>query len=110
MEAELAALADLTVDNEAARKKIHFCSYDFSSLITPVDTSTESSSIIEGCIWKLQTVLKEIENMSLNGQRTNNLALMKDLIKNIDEVENETGYFYLVECSKVSNHLIIQIR
>eukprot|EP00557_Chaetoceros_sp_GSL56_P012576 CAMPEP_0176476674 /NCGR_PEP_ID=MMETSP0200_2-20121128/185_1 /TAXON_ID=947934 /ORGANISM="Chaetoceros sp., Strain GSL56" /LENGTH=926 /DNA_ID=CAMNT_0017872373 /DNA_START=723 /DNA_END=3501 /DNA_ORIENTATION=- len=88
VEAEIAALENLTVEKEASRKRIHFCSHDFSSMITPVDTATESSNIIEACIWKLQTVIKEIENISVPECRANNLNLMEDLIKTFDELEN----------------------
>lgn len=101
VEAELAALEDFTVANVATRKKIHFCSYDFSSTITPVDTSTESINIIEGCIWKLQRVLKEAERISVGGCRSTNLSVIKELIKMFDELGKENGYLILVECSKV---------
>lgn len=100
VEAELAALEDFTVANVATRKKIHFCSYDFSSTITPVDTSTESINIIEGCIWKLQRVLKEAERISVGGCRSTNLSVIKELIKMFDELGKENGYLILVECSK----------
>ena len=101
VEAELAALQDVDIVNETAQKKIHFCSFNFSSVITPIDTSTESCNIIEDCIWKLQAVLEEIKQLLSKDDKDDTINLVKHVIKTFGDLENENGGKSFAECSKV---------
>lgn len=100
VEAELAALENLDIVNNHTRKKICFCSFNFSSTITPIDTSTESCNILEACIWKLEAVIKEIQILSSFEYQDDNINLIKDLINTFGDLENGAAKNHFEECSK----------
>lgn len=62
--AEVASLRDLDIKSESCMKKIHFCSYDMSSMITPIDTVEDSNLIVENCIDALHRIIEVINDLS----------------------------------------------
>ena len=61
--AEVASLRDLDMNTEPSVKKIYFCSYDMSSIISPIDTVEDSNLIVENCIDALNHVVEVINSV-----------------------------------------------
>ena len=67
VDAEVAILScsnNLKVNEQ--KKSIRFCSYDFSSVFTPVDIVMGSNKHIEVCIYALEKILQEIDHLCLD--------------------------------------------
>jgi len=101
VDAELASLEDLNITNEVRRKKTHFCSFDLSSTITPVDTFVESNDIIERCIGALHRVVQRVDGFSSSMDLDNVVESIDSFITILLEIENETDQESFAECSKV---------
>lgn len=76
VEAELAvekrATQDIVDDRiDSGRKRLRFCSYDFSSITSPVDMIVGSNEQLEHSIDALENVVEEIETMSAGGSNAN---------------------------------------
>ena len=100
--AEAASLKDLDSTQEVRRKKLHFCSFDFSSTITPFDTAVESIDIIETCISKLHGIIQEAEKLSAKGDCDNNVRTIEAFVNALTRIENEDKVPSYTQCSKVS--------
>jgi len=104
--AEAASLKDLDNTNEVhekiANKKLHFCSFDFSCTITPVDTAMESIDIVETCISKLHGIIQEAEKLSAKGFCDNNVRTIEAFVNALTRIENEDKALSYTQCSKVS--------
>ena len=98
--AELASLKDLNISNETSRKKLHFCSFDYSSTITPIDTMSESIEIIESCIFKLRDIIDEEIILSKASSETMNVIC--SFINSLEDLCKEEDLKTFSECSKVS--------
>ena len=59
--AEIASLGSPKLKGRKRKRKLHFCSFDHSSAITPVDIVQDSNSYIEGCIESLVRVIQEFK-------------------------------------------------
>ena len=101
--AEAASLKDLDNTKEVRRKKLHFCSFDFSSTITPFDTAVESIDIIETCISKLHGIIQEAEKLSAKGDCDNNVRTIEAFVNALTRIESEDKASSYTQCSKVSS-------
>jgi hypothetical protein len=90
---------DHTIRNEIGKKKkVCFCSFDNSSIITPVDTEHGSESIIENCISSLHKVLQEIDVVKQKNINEHISVIMVTLAQLSSNAKNAL----LIECVKVS--------
>jgi hypothetical protein len=96
--AELASLMDTKVKHNSTKKKVHFCSTNNSSMITPVDTEEGSEKVIENCIASLHKVLQEADNLP-SIVRIKNLNILITILK---EIASASSHPILLECAKVS--------
>ncbi len=100
VDAEISSLKDIKAKHNFKKKKLHFCSIDNSSMITPVDTEEQSESIIEGCIESFQKVLKEAETFMQSGQ----YAYLRPFVTTLQQISDlPSGHVCFAECAKVSD-------
>ena len=97
--AEVASLKDLDTTKKIRRKKLNFCSFDFSSTINPTDTAVESNVIIESCISKLHGIIQEIDKLSA---KTDCVQTIGAFVNALICIENESQTLSYAQCSKVS--------
>ncbi len=89
---------DPTKRNEVGKKKkVCFCSFDNSSIITPVDTEKGSESIIENCIYSLHKVLQEIDDL----KQKNINEYIKVVMVTLLQLSSDNRKALLTECVKV---------
>lgn len=99
--AEMTSLQDTehTIKNEIGKKKkVFFCSFDNSSIITPVDTEQGSESIIENCIYSLHKVLQEVDVI----KQKNINEYISVVIVTLMQLRSNARNSLLTECVKVS--------
>ncbi len=99
VDAEISSLKDTQIKHNISTKKLHFCSTDNSSMITPVDTEEQSEIVIEACIDSFHNILKQCQIFSQKRQ----LESLRAFIATLQQI-NATSHnsVCLIECAKVS--------
>lgn len=96
--AEISSLQDIQMRHNFKKKKLHFCSIDNSSMITPVDTEEKSVYIIEDCIDSFHNILKEVQDITQELQEK-----LKEIVSTLQQIsELPRDHFCFTECAKVS--------
>lgn len=101
IDAELASLQDLDTQNEVHKKKLHFCSFDLSSTINPIDTIERSNEVIEECIAKLFAVTERVESFSVNSDREHIIDSCQTFIAALIDFNEEADKKSFARCSEV---------
>eukprot|EP00554_Chaetoceros_debilis_P016598 CAMPEP_0194126140 /NCGR_PEP_ID=MMETSP0150-20130528/59832_1 /TAXON_ID=122233 /ORGANISM="Chaetoceros debilis, Strain MM31A-1" /LENGTH=1500 /DNA_ID=CAMNT_0038819987 /DNA_START=214 /DNA_END=4713 /DNA_ORIENTATION=+ len=114
---EMASLQDPEFSNNQKRKKLHFCSFDYSSTITPVDIMDGSNHIIERCIEALYQVCSHVDSLTqksmedecedegdANHMKSSNSRWLKKIGSMLHALEDEEDHLTLNECSKSMPH------
>lgn len=98
--AEEASLRDLDMDEKSGAKKISFCSYDMSSMISPIDTILDSNLIVENCIDALHHIIEVINALSCM-KNDNFTEILNASVSILRRIHND-GLLAL-SCAKVGN-------
>lgn len=105
VDAELASLQDLDIRNDMRKKKLHFCSFDLSSTINPIDTILESNNIIETCIAKLHNILKHVDGLTASGTVNEQVIhKLEAFIATLIEFEKEPNQYAFAQCAEVRRY------
>ena len=100
--AELASLVSPKVKGRRKKKrKLQFCSFDHSSVITPVDIVQESNTYLESCIRSLVDVIQLLSSLRHTVESEIPLRCLRLLIFTLRVLENDPNNKMLFECSKV---------
>ena len=100
--AELASLVSPKVKGRRKKKrKLQFCSFDHSSVITPVDIVQESNTYLESCIRSLVDVIQLLSSLRHTVESEIPLRCLRLLILTLRVLENDPNNKMLFECSKV---------
>ena len=100
--AELASLGSPKVKGRRKKKrKLQFCSFDHSSVITPVDIVQESNTYLESCIRSLVDVIQLLSSLRHTVESEIPLRCLRLLIFTLRVLENDPNNKMLFECSKV---------
>ena len=120
VQAELTSLGK--PDEEYGKKVLHFCSFDYSSTMPPVDRTLGSNSHLEENIASLHAVLKEMNILCTSDLEVgtydksetgdDKIRYLSTFISILRCVESESNNHVRNECSKVSNNeaLILSVR
>ena len=99
--AELASLQDLDYKNNVRKKKLHFCSFDGSSTINPIDTMVGSNEVIEGCIEKLHNVVQVVDSFVVNKDRESIAASCRAFLSVLEDLRKDAAEIAFHRCSEV---------
>lgn len=104
VQAEVASLNDLEIESNssAVGKKTHFCSYDMSSVITPMDTVQDSNLIIEKCIDSLNHVLQVIEKFHSAENSTSHIVWLNRAALVLRSIQETDDLKIAISSAKVS--------
>ncbi len=97
VQTEMASLNNLKNERSRRHKKVQFCSYNYSSTITPVDTIIGSNDIIESCIDTLCKVWGEINALGKRKDVLDSLGLFKSILFQLEEEGENVIY---TECAE----------
>jgi len=89
--AELSSLGDREINKGGEKKRLHFCSFNYSSILTPVDLVVGSNEMIESCITALYNVLHEIKLLRLKVSSQENVQFLMTLLSNLRVFEDGGG-------------------
>jgi hypothetical protein len=105
--AELACIGSPKIKGRRKKKrKLQFCSFDHSSVITPVDIVQGSNTFLESCIESLVDVIQKLSSLRPTVESENSLSCLRLLISTLRALESDPNNEMLVECSKVKLHFI----
>ena len=102
--AEMSSLKDTKIAHNFLKKKLHFCSTNNSSMISPVDTEEHSESVIEKCIESYHNILKESQNFSHESESTKSLRAFVTTLQEMNALWSEENSCF-EECSKVGDEI-----
>lgn len=103
--AELASFGDKQTNEGSNKKRLHFCSFNYSTIITPVDIVVGSNKMIEGCIASIFNAVQEMETLRTNIISQEKIDHILTLVSNLEVFEGEEVQISK-ECSKVSTLLM----
>lgn len=98
--AEEASLRDLEMNEKYCAKKISFCSYDMSSMISPIDTILDSNLIVENCIDALHHIIEVINSLSCM-KNDNFTEILNASVSILRRIHNDD--LLALSCAKVGN-------
>ena len=100
--AELAAFGDKRTNEGTNKKRLHFCSFDYSTILTPVDIVDGSNQMTEDCIVALYNAVQEMEALRIKLSSKEKIDNLTSLVSYLHVFESR-GVQIGEECSKVSS-------
>lgn len=105
VDVELASLEELNGTTKSRRiKKLHFCSFDLSTTINPIDTVVKSNQIIEKIIGKLHLIEQNVKDFSADLNSNGIVHSIEAFVRAMLAIEDEVDKISYVECCKVRLH------
>jgi len=97
--AELTSFGDTKTNEGSNKKRLHFCSFDYSTILTAVDVVVGSNEMMEGCIASLYNAVQETETLRIELSSQEKIDHIISLVSHLHVFERRGGEISK-ECSK----------